>query len=226
MHYSKKSSNFANFIYQDMKQLIIIGAGGMGRVMYDMARESLGYGTEYDIKGYIDDNIHSLDHFTSYPPILGSIVEYTPQIDDIFICSIGGNSRKACMESIIQRGGEFLTMIHQTARIGTNVQIGKGCMVGAFTTIAANAQIGDYNFIQSNMIIGHDVVIGDWNRIDSHTMLIGGITIGNENMIHSAAVINHEVHIGNHTHIGACSFVTRNVEDNWTVFGNPARRLS
>ena len=34
-----------------MKQLIIIGAGGMGRVMYDMARESVGHQTEYDIKG-------------------------------------------------------------------------------------------------------------------------------------------------------------------------------
>lgn len=209
-----------------MKHLIIIGAGGMGRVMYDMARESVGYQTEYDIKGYIDDNLHSLDLFSNYPPILGTIVDYLPQADDVFICSIGGNSRKACMESILRKGGEFLTLIHQTARIGTNVELGKGCMVGAFTTIAADAKIGNYNFIQSNMIIGHDVIIGDWNRIDSHTMLIGGITIGNENMIHSAAVINHEVHIGNHCHIGACSFVTRNVEDHWTVFGNPARRLS
>ncbi|MBO5817808.1 MAG: NeuD/PglB/VioB family sugar acetyltransferase [Paludibacteraceae bacterium] len=209
-----------------MKQLIIIGAGGMGRVMYDMARESHGYQTQYIIKGYIDDNIHSLDSFEGYPPMLGTIADYQPQLNDVFICSIGGNSRRACMESIINRGGEFLTLIHQTARIGSNVQMGKGCMIGAFTTVAADAKIGDYNFIQSNMIIGHDVVIGDWNRIDSHTMLIGGIKIGNGNMIHSAAVINHDVIIGDNAHVGACSFVTRNVEDNWTVFGNPARRLA
>lgn len=209
-----------------MKHLVIIGAGGMGRTMFDMARESIGYGVDFDIKGYIDDNTHALDAFQNYPPMLSSIADYQPQSGDIFICSIGGTSRRPCMESIIQRGGEFLTLIHHTARIGTNVRLGKGCMVGAFTTIAADAHIGDYNFIQSNMIIGHDVVIGDWNRIDSHVMLIGGITVGHDNMIHTSAVINHEVHIGNHTHIGACSFVTRNVEDNWTVFGNPARRLS
>lgn len=209
-----------------MKHLVIIGAGGMGRTMFDMAHESVGYGTDFDIKGYIDDNTHALDAFQNYPPILSSIADYQPQSGDIFICSIGGASRRPCMESILQRGGEFLTLIHHTARIGTNVRLGKGCMVGAFTTIAADAHIGDYNFIQSNMIIGHDVVIGDWNRIDSHVMLIGGITVGHDNMIHTSAVINHEVHIGNHTHIGACSFVTRNVEDNWTVFGNPARRLS
>lgn len=209
-----------------MKHLIIIGAGGMGRTMYDMARESFGYGVEYNIKGYIDDDIQALDKFENYPPIVGTIADYQPMEEDIFICSIGGVSRRKCMESIINRGGFFLTMIHKTARIGQNVRIGKGCMVGAFTTIAADAQIGDYNFIQSNMIIGHDVVIGNWNRIDSHTMLIGGIRIGDENMIHTAAVINHEVVVGNHTHIGACSFVTRNVEDHWTIFGNPARRLN
>ena len=136
-----------------MKHLIIIGAGGMGRVMYDMARESVGYQTEYDIKGYIDDNMHSLDTFVGYPPILGTISEYQPQENDIFICSIGGGSRKTCMESIIHRGGEFLTMIHNTARIGSNVKIGKGCMIGAFTTVAADAKIGNYNFFFRNILL-------------------------------------------------------------------------
>ena len=49
-----------------MKHLIIIGAGGMGRTMYDMARESVGYGIEYDIRGFIDDNTFALDNFENY----------------------------------------------------------------------------------------------------------------------------------------------------------------
>lgn len=56
-------------------------------------------------------------------------------------------------------------------------------------------------------------------------MCIGGIRIGNHNMIHTSAVINHNVVVGDDAHIGACSFVTRNVESGTTVFGNPARRL-
>ena len=209
-----------------MKQLVIIGAGGMGRVMYDMSRESLGYGTDFEIKGFIDDNIHSLDKFSNYPPILDTITDYQPQPDDAFICSIGGASRRTCMEAIINKGGKFLTLIHSTARIGSNVHIGEGTMIGAFTTIAADSFIDNYNFIQSYTIVGHDVRIGKWNRIDSHVMLIGGIQIGNNNMIHTSAVINHEVIIGDNNHIGACSFVTRPVENGWTVFGNPARRLA
>lgn len=208
-----------------MKNLIIVGAGGMGRTIYDMARENADFEKVYIIKGFIDDNVHSLDGFDNYPPIIDRIANYEVQPDDLFVCSIGGNSRKACMESVIKRGGEFFTMIHPTSRIGTNVHIGKGCYVGAFTTIAADAFVDDYNFIQSHTIIGHDVHIGKWNRIDSYVLCVGGIKIGEGCMIHTNAVINHNVEIGDRARVGACSFVINNVEPETTVFGNPARRL-
>ena len=208
-----------------MKNLIIVGAGGMGRTIYDMARENAGYEKEFIIKGFIDDNLKSLDGFDGYPPVLGKISDYSIQQDDIFVCSIGGDFRRQCMESILSRGGEFFTMIHPTSRIGTNVHIGEGCYVGAFTTIAADAYIDDYNFIQTNTIIGHDVHIGKWNRIDSFVMCVGGTRIGNGCMIHTHAMLNHNVEVGDGAHIGACSFVINSVPEGATVFGNPARRL-
>ena len=66
-----------------MKQLIIIGAGGMGRTLYDMAQESIGYGNEFLIKGFIDDNMNALDGFNGYPSIIGSISSYVPEDEDI-----------------------------------------------------------------------------------------------------------------------------------------------
>ena len=43
-----------------MKELIIIGAGGIGREVYHLAMKCSGINTEYTIKGFIDDNIHVL----------------------------------------------------------------------------------------------------------------------------------------------------------------------
>ena len=44
-----------------MKNLIIIGAGGMGRTVYSNALESVGSGKEFVVKGFIDDNLQALD---------------------------------------------------------------------------------------------------------------------------------------------------------------------
>jgi sugar O-acyltransferase (sialic acid O-acetyltransferase NeuD family) len=208
-----------------MKHLIIIGAGGMGRTMYDMARESIGYGSQYDIRGFIDDNVSALDNFANYPPLIAPIQGYLPKEDEIFICSIGGSSRQKCMEEIVNRGGKFLTMIHTTARLGTNVQIGEGTIVGAFTSIGADAKVGKYNLIQSYTVIGHDSVIGDWNRIDTHVTLVGGTIVHNEVNIHTSAMISHNVTIEDNSRVAACSFVIRKVKAGTTVMGNPAKKL-
>lgn len=67
-----------------MKELIIIGAGGMGRTIFDMARECMGYGEKFVIKGFLDDDSKALDGFKGYPPILGSIKDYEIQPKDVF----------------------------------------------------------------------------------------------------------------------------------------------
>ena len=208
-----------------MKQLIIIGAGGMGRTVYSNVLESVGYGETFEVKGFIDDDLQALDGFSNYPPVLGTISGYQPEADDVFVCSIGGASRRLCMESIISRGGEFINIIHRTARLLTNVVLGKGNFIGADTVIGNDAEIGNYNMIQSYTIIGHDARIGDYNRIDTRVTCVGGIVIGDEVNIHTSAVINHNVTVENKSCVAALSFVIKDVKAGTTVIGNPAKKL-
>ena len=208
-----------------MKRLIIIGAGGMGRTVYSNALESVGYGDAFEVKGFIDDDLHALDGFPNYPPVIGTISGYLPEADDVFVCSIGGASRKPCMENIISRGGEFINVIHRTARLLTNVVIGKGNFIGADTVIGNDVVIGNYNMIQSYTIIGHDVRMGDFNRIDTRVTCVGGVVIENEVNIHSSAVISHKVTVESKSRVAALSFVIKDVKAGTTVIGNPAKRL-
>lgn len=208
-----------------MKQLIIIGAGGMGRTIYSNALEGIGYGDRYVVKGFIDDNLRALDGFPNYPPILDTIKDYIPQQDDVFVSSIGGASRRLCMEEIISRGGEFMELIHKTARIYNNAQLGKGNFIGAYSVIGNDAEVGDYNMIQAYSVIGHDAKVGSWNRIDTHVTCVGGIVIEDEVNIHTSAVISHGVTVGSGAHVGALSFVIRKVKAGTTVCGNPAKKI-
>lgn len=209
-----------------MKHLVIIGAGGMGRTIFDIAKESIGYGSEFIIKGFIDDNVNALDGFINYPPVLGKISEYIPDEDDVFTFSIGGEARRKCIDSLVDKGAKFINLIHNTARIGSNVQLGVGNIIAAFTSLGADCSIGDYNMIQSYTVIGHDAVIGDYNRLDTHVTCVGGIHINNETTIHTGAVINHKVSIANKAKVGACSFVIRKVKEGDTVLGVPAKKIN
>lgn len=208
-----------------MKELVVIGAGGMGRSFFDLAKDSIGYKVDFIIKGFIDDNLQALSGFKNYPPLLGTIRGYEPKENDVFISSIGGKSRVPCCESISKRNGKFINLVHNTARIGTNVSLGEGNLIGAYVALGADAKIGNFNMIQSYSVIGHDTIISNFVRIDTHVICVGGVKVYDRAIIHSNSVINHKVVVNSGAVVGAQSFVIRSVSENTTVFGSPAKKI-
>ena len=208
-----------------MKQLVIIGAGGMGRTFLSWIKESKGYGTEFEIKGFIDDNIKALESFDDYPPIIGMITGYDPGEDDVFICAVGGKSRIECIDKILMKHGKFINIIHNTARIDSHARIGIGNTIGPYVSIGADAKVGDFNLIQNFAIIGHDVVIGNGNRLDTRVLCVANVIIGNGATVHSSSVIGYGVTVEDNSTVGACSFVIRRVKSGTTVFGNTAKKI-
>jgi len=209
-----------------MKHLIILGAGGMGRQVLSFAKSCDGYGKEYDIKGFLDDNLDALKDFSDYPPVLGTVDGYEIEKDDVFINSIGDvQNKKRCIYKILDKGGDFLTLIHPSAQVSSGTKIGKGCMISSFVGIGTETTIGDFCLIQSKATIGHDVHIDDFARIDCNVVLIAGVNVGKDVCIHTSSVINHDVTLGEGSTVGALSFVIRNVKPGTTVFGNPAKKI-
>lgn len=209
-----------------MKNLIIIGAGGMGREVYNLATQCVGYKTEFEIKGFLDDNLNVLERFEIYPPVIDTVQNYKVEEEDVFVCSIGSvKQKKVCIEKIRNRGGVFISLIHPTSLIDKTVKLGIGAIVFSYAQIGSGAIVGDYVLIQSYSGIAHDVILGDYSRIDVHALCVGGVHVGNSVTIHSGAVVNHKVVIEDDATIGAMSFVIRNVKAGCTVCGNPAKRL-
>ena len=209
-----------------MKELVIIGAGGMGREVFDLATQCDGYGRDYVIKGFIDDWVDALDSFKGYPPVLGSFSDYPIQENDVFTCSLGDIQKKVKVcERILADGGEFLTLIHPRAQIGKNSKIGTGVIILFNAYIGADSVIGDFALVQIAATIGHDVQIGRYSRIDGGALCVGGTRIGDEVVIHTSAVINHRVVVESRATVGAGSLVIRKVKAGSSVFGNPAKKM-
>ena len=137
-----------------MKQLIIIGAGGMGRCTYCVAEQSLGFGEDFHIKGFIDDNLHALDGFNGYKPVLSTIAGYMIEPNDVFVCSIGEvqTKLKIC-EGFKAKGASFYTLIHKDASIGKNAKIGHGTIIDEGVHIDPDVTIGTDCLIQANSLL-------------------------------------------------------------------------
>ena len=209
-----------------MKHLIIIGAGGLGRCIFDVARKSVGYGTEFDIKGFIDDNTQALDGLTNYPPILSTIADYIIDNDDVFVCAMGEvHVKRKITEQMNSKGASFQTIVHQSAVIGTNTKIGKGSVIFEYVVISPDTIVGENTLVQNFAVIGHDCKIGNNVRIDTHCTCVGGTIVHDGATLHTGSVINHNVEVGENAVVAACSFVIKSVEPYTTVMGNPARKL-
>lgn len=207
-----------------MKHLIILCAGGFGREMYNSATESVGYSEEFDVKGFLDDNPRALDGYKNYPPIIGSIKDYQPKEDDVFVCAVGTvKTKKVICESIMARGGEMYTLIHNTAYISKNVVIGKGCVILAGARVHCDVTLGDFVTIQPYAIIGHDVTVGKWSHINAYADCGGMSKIGEGVTLHTTCFVIPLAVVEDYSTVGAGSVTMRKVKAGQTVFGVPAK---
>ena len=209
-----------------MKNLVIIGAGGYGRVIFGYAKKMSGYNKDFVVKGFIDDNPNALSGYTNYPSIISNVKDYTPDTNDVFACAIGDvTTKRQLIYDILKKGGRFMSIIHPSSHISTNVEIGEGCIIGINTILDSDVKIGDYNSIQANTIIGHDTKIGNYCMIDCQVFTGGFCQIGNNVVLHTSSLITPYLIIGDNATVNAGSVVIRNVKDGGTVMGNPAKDL-
>ncbi len=209
-----------------MKDVIIVGAGGFGREVYGYVNSCIKAGEDWQIKGFIDDNLSSLDSLNYPAGILGSISDWQPSGNEVFVLALGDPSvKKIVVQKLLAKGAEFITLVHPSSYIGQNVEIGKGCVICPFCSITCDCQIGDFVTFNVSSGAGHDSKIGSWSTLSSHCDVTGHVSLGEGVFFASSVATVPSSKIGDWSKVGINSAVVGKVKSNSSVWGNPAVKI-
>ncbi len=208
------------------KRLLIIGAGGFGREVYQWAKHVNLDNGQWDEILFLDKDQNALDDFNMSHLLIGFEDEFEFTERDFVVCAIGEPVVKGNVyNKMLSRGVKIANLIHPTVVIGDNVQLGNGLILCPGVVITTNVFIGNYVIINCLSGVGHDVVISDGCTINGNCDITGKVSLGCGVFVGSGATVLPGIAVGDHSIIGAGSVVVNTVKPNTTVFGNPAKRI-
>lgn len=208
-----------------MEKIVLVGAGGHAKSVVDTIES----GNKYEIAGFVSNEEIGKKVYKDYLCIahddnLGRV--FASGITNAFI-SIGymgkGQVRNKLYELLCNIGFQFPPIIDVSAIIGNSAIIGEGAFIGKRAIVNANAVIDRMAIINSGAIVEHDSHVGGFSHVAVGAVCAGNTQIGCNTLIGANATIIQGVSVGSNCIVGAGAVVVKNVMDNITVYGVPAR---
>lgn len=204
-----------------MKNVILFSYSGHAMVVCDILIKK-----GYLIKGYLEKKPKNDNPFGI--TWLGH--ESEPQVAELLykinsFIAIGNNDAREKVQNFLEQKDmlEPINVIHPSAVISDASSMGVGILIAANVSINPLVNIGNGVICNTACIIEHECKIGAFAHIAPGAVLAGNVTIGDCSFIGANSVIKQGITIGRNVTVGAGSVVIRDIPDNVTVVGNPAR---
>ncbi|QOQ78667.1 acetyltransferase [Aerococcus urinaeequi] len=201
--------------------LIIIGAGGHGKVVADVAINTGKYENIYFMDDYSSTNL-----FYGFKNLgeTNQLYRYKNSAD-VFV-AIGSNDiRKKKLEKLLADNYHVPTLVHSSAIISKNTEIDRGTVIMPAVVINSSTKIGLGAIINTNSNIDHDCKVGDFTHVSPGVSIAGSVKIGKECWIGINSTIINKISINDGIVVGAGSVVIKNIKERGTYIGSPARRI-
>lgn len=209
-----------------MKKIIIIGAGGNSKVIIDIILERIGAGEDIQILGILDDDATKKE-LQGYP-VLGPVASIADYLNDKYIWFVNGIGKNEVRKALFQKYGDTVqydTAIHPSAIIGSGVVLDAGSVVMPGAIINSGTKIGKQVIVNTGAILEHDNIVGDFAHIASGTVTAGNVQVGECSMLGTGTRVIQGIRIGSYVMIGAGAAVIRDISDNCTAVGVPAKTI-
>ncbi|MBP1574979.1 MAG: acetyltransferase [Oscillospiraceae bacterium] len=199
------------------EKLIIIGAGGHGKVCADIAKLC-----GYENISFLDDNTEGF--FGGYE-IIGKVLDYKEYLQDsCFFVAIGnGEIRRKFFEMLENDGAKIVSLIHPFTSIAEDVQIGKGSAVMAGAVINSGTVIGKGSIINTCASVDHDCALDDYVHVAVGAHVCGTVSIGKNVWVGAGSTVINNVSICDDCFIGAGAVVVKDIDVPGKYVGVPAK---
>jgi len=204
-----------------MSKLVIIGAGGHGRVVADCAKV-IG---DYDDIVFLDDCFNDRKTNACWE-IVGPVSMWSELIDYDFIVAFGNNElRKKTIEKLQKANANLVSLIHPSAIISQYADIGIGTVVFANAVINVNSKIGKGCIINTAATIDHDCQLDECVHISPGANIAGGVTIGALSWLGIGCSVIEYVKLEQNTQVGAGAAIVKTTKANTLYAGVPAKPI-
>jgi sugar O-acyltransferase (sialic acid O-acetyltransferase NeuD family) len=208
------------------KPIVIVGSGGFGREVLDLLRALDPGGAKWQFEGFVSDDQPDAGQLERIGARwLGTCRDFLA--DPAATCYTVGIASPVDRRRIVNEfdgaGLTPVTLIHPTALIGSDTDIGEGTVLCAFVSVTTSIHIGRHVHLDRGTTVGHDSILEDFVTIHPSAVVSGSVLMRSGVRMGTTACILPNVTIGRDAIIGAGAVVTKNVESGQVVMGVPAR---
>jgi sugar O-acyltransferase (sialic acid O-acetyltransferase NeuD family) len=208
-----------------MKNLIIVGAGGFGRELYEMLWDVYSP-AEYRFKGFLARDPVDLAPDGVTEAVLGDPEEYRPDPQDRLLLAIGlMDVRRRAVESLEGRGGTFDSFVHPLARVAATAQVGLGAVIYPFAVVSNRVSLSPHVHLNYYASVGHDCQLGRYCLLAPYGTLNGFVQLADEVYISTHATVAPGRRLGKRCKVSANSACMQDADDEMLIFGVPGRQV-
>ena len=207
--------------------IVIFGAGGFGRevlqLIYDINQQESS-APIWNPLGFIVDAQYVDTRLVNGLPIVGSPawLEDHPEVKVVLAVGSSAVRRRTVNQWKGVSSNRYATLIHPSAIVGNQVEIGAGSVVCAGALITTNILIGQHVHVNIGCTIGHDAVLEDFVTLSPSVNVSGNVRLGAGVDIGTGSVLIPHANVGEWSVLGAGSVVTKPLAANITAVGAPA----